>query len=192
MSALERIGRAFLGRECPRLDSKRFWERHFREPAFAADVVQKQHTLSRRGRQRRALACTRVTEPLFPGERVVRPFLLLDAPGGWLWWQEELMTLLGGQTAGSSSLGNCHNFLGVGENCEQPRRFVLTCSYDPLAIRAKRRAPYSTRMARQRLADLLAALGIPQPHRFVLRRGDDALAVGAERRAPYSILMAPE
>ena len=35
------------------------------------------------------------------------------------------MTLLGGQTAGRSSLGNCHNFLGAaGENFQQPRRAV--------------------------------------------------------------------
>ena len=47
-------------------------------------------------------------------------------------------------------------------------------------------------MARERLADLLAALGVPQPRRFVRRRGDDALAVGAERRAPHNIRMAHE
>ena len=45
---------------------------------------------------------------------------------------------------------------------------------------------HSIRMARERLADLLAALGVPQPRRFVRRRGDDALAVGAERRARHS------
>src|SRR5712675_1305903 len=47
-------------------------------------------------------------------------------------------------------------------------------------------------MARERHADLLAALGVPQPRRVVPRRGDDALAVGAERRASHSLRMARE
>ena len=47
------------------------------------------------------------------------------------------------------------------------------------------------RMARERLADLLAALGVPQPRRVVPRRGDDALAVGAERRALHTVPYGP-
>src|SRR5258705_6328993 len=47
-------------------------------------------------------------------------------------------------------------------------------------------------MARERPADLLAALGVPQLRRSVRRRGDDALAVGAERRASHSSRMARE
>src|SRR6476659_352375 len=48
-------------------------------------------------------------------------------------------------------------------------------------------ALHTPRMARQRLADLLAARGVPPPRRPVLRRGDDELAVGAERRAPHTL-----
>jgi hypothetical protein len=94
------------------------------------------------------------------------------------------MTLLGGQAAGRSSLGNCHYFLGAAKNFQQSRRVVLRRGDDALAVGAEHRTPYINRMARERLADLLAALGIPQPRRVILRRGDDALAVGAERRAP--------
>jgi hypothetical protein len=44
----------------------------------------------------------------------------------------------------------------------------------------------------ERLADLLAGLGVPQPRRVVPRRRDDALAVGAERRGRDDNLMASE
>jgi hypothetical protein len=105
--------------------------------------------LSRLRGQRRALTDECVAaEPLFPGERVVRPFLLLDAPGGWLCWQEELMTLLGGQTAGRSSLGNRHNFLGAaGENPQQQCRSVQRRGDDAIAVGAERRASHTIRMA---------------------------------------------
>src|SRR5712672_3551266 len=157
-------------------------------------VSQALRTLSRRRGQRRALTGECVAaEPLLPGKRVVRPFLLLDAPAGWHCWQEELMTLLGGQTAGRSSLCNGHNFLGAaGKNSQQPRRVVLRRGDDALAVGAERRAPHSIRMAHERLADLLAALGVPQPRRVVGRRGDDALAVGAERRALHTLRVARE
>ena len=68
-------------------------------PPFANDVARRTTPCHGAEGQRRALTGECVAQPLFPGERVVRPFLLLDAPGGWLCWQEELMTLLGGQTA---------------------------------------------------------------------------------------------
>ena len=45
-------------------------------------------------------------------------------------------------------------------------------------------------MAFERLADRLAARGVPNPRRLVRRRGDDTQAVGAERRAIHRTLMA--
>jgi hypothetical protein len=68
----------------------------------------------------------------------------------------------------------------------QPRHFVPRRGDDAPAVGAERRAIHSRRVARERLADLLAALGVPhvpQPRRCVQRPGDDALTVGAERRA---------
>jgi hypothetical protein len=43
---------------------------------------------------------------------------------------------------------------------------------DALAVGAERRAPHTTRVARERLADRLAALGIPQPRRVVRCAGE--------------------
>ena len=63
---------------------------------------------------------------------------------GWLYRKEEWMALLGRQTTGRSSLGNCHNFLGTtGENSRQSRCVVPSRDDDELAVGAERRATHS-------------------------------------------------
>ena len=141
--------------------------------------------------ERRLLASAAVPEPL-PNVGVVRPFLLLDAPQGRLWGQEKRIALCRGQAAGDGFLGTRHQFLGVRKNFPPPRRLVFRRGDDALAVGTESGAQHNILMPFERLADLLAGLGVPQPRRVVPRRRDDALAVGAERRGRDDNLMASE
>src|SRR5215510_8990163 len=120
------------------------------------------HLLFGCARQRRVSTGALVFEPVLPVERMIRPLLHLDTPGGRFRIEKGGLTSRARKATGDSLLGVVDENLHAREQVPQSRRLVVRRSHHAPPIRTERGAAHLIVMALKH-TDLAARLHVPEP-----------------------------